>query len=137
MSRRFFTIGTFLAFLAVAAGALGAHAVRDRLTPDMLSIWETAARYGFFHAIALLVIALAGSRWPGREWALAGWLFVGGTLVFSGSLLLLAITGTRWLGALTPLGGVGLLLGWLVAARAAWRRIGPRDGSQESPAGPA
>lgn len=127
MSRRFFTIGTLLAFLAVAAGALGAHALRGRLTPDLLTVWEIGARYGFYHAVALLIIALAERSWSGPGWAAAGWLFVLGTTVFSGSLFALALTGASWLGALTPLGGLALLLGWISAGRAARRNIRPGE----------
>ena len=121
MSRRFFFIGAVLAFLAVAAGAFGAHALSSRLGPEPLQTWETGARYGFYHAIAVLVIALAMHRWPGSLWTKAGWLFVAGTLLFSGSLFALSLTGIRWLGAITPLGGLCLLLGWIAAAVAAAR----------------
>lgn len=123
MSRTFFAIGAVLAFLNVAAGAFGAHGLRDRVTPDLLAAWETGARYGFYHAVALLVLALAISRWPGSLWAASGWLFVAGSILFSGSLFTLGLTGFRWLGAITPIGGVCLLAGWLVAAIAAWRNI--------------
>jgi uncharacterized membrane protein YgdD (TMEM256/DUF423 family) len=121
MSRTFFTIGAVLALIAVAAGAFGAHGLRDRLEPELLVTWETAARYGLYHALALLIVALAMARWPGAFWHAAGWFFVAGSLIFSGSLYALALTGARWLGALTPLGGLLLLIGWFTAAAAAWR----------------
>ncbi len=114
-------IGAVFALIAVAAGAFGAHGLRARLEPDLLTVWETGARYGLYHALALLIVALAMARWPGSLWSTAGWLFVAGSLVFSGSLYALALTGARWLGALTPVGGLLLLLGWLTAAAAVWR----------------
>jgi uncharacterized membrane protein YgdD (TMEM256/DUF423 family) len=112
MERTFFTMGALAAGLAVAAGAFGAHALRDRLTPDMLAIFETAARYQMYHALALLAVAWATVRWPDSSAVLAGWCFVAGIVVFSGSLYVLALTGTRWLGAITPLGGLCFLAGW-------------------------
>ena len=121
MTRRFFLHGTLFALLAVAAGAFGAHALRARLTPDLLAVFETAARYQMYHALALLAVAWASTRWPGREVRLAGWLFTIGILVFSGSLYLLALSGVRWLGAITPLGGLCLLAGWGALALAAWQ----------------
>lgn len=123
MSRTFFTIGAIFAFLGVAAGAFGAHAMRARVASDLLAAWETGARYGLYHAIALLVLALAMNRWPGSLWAASAWLIVAGSILFSGSLFTLALTGVRWLGAITPIGGVCLLLGWLAAAAAAWQNI--------------
>lgn len=123
MSRTFFTIGACFAFLGVAAGALGAHAMRERLGEDLLAAWETGARYGFYHAVALLILALAMSRWPGPLWTTAGWLFVAGSILFSGSLFVLALSGLRWLGVITPIGGALLLLGWVAAAAAGWRNV--------------
>lgn len=116
MERTFALIGSVLAFLAVAAGAFGAHALRARLTPGDLAIFETAARYQMYHALALLAAAWAAGRWPGGAAHAAGWLFLAGTLVFSGSLYLLVLSGARWLGAVTPLGGVALLAGWAALA---------------------
>ena len=119
MERTFAMIGAVLGFVAVAAGAFGAHALRARLTPADLEIFETAARYQMYHALALLGVAWAFTRWPGGAATAAGWLFLAGTVVFSGSLYLLVLTGQRWLGAVTPLGGVALLAGWLALAWAA------------------
>lgn len=121
MHRTFWTMGCAFALLAVAAGAFGAHALRARLGPEMLAVWETAARYHMYHALALLGVALAAARWPAGGWAASAWLFAAGIVVFSGSLYLLALTGARWLGAVTPLGGLCLLAGWialLLAGRA-------------------
>jgi len=119
MDRLFFGLGTLSAFLAVAAGAFGAHALRERLAPGQLAVFETAARYQMYHALGLVAVAWAVSRWPGGPAQWAGWLFVAGTLLFSGSLYLLALSGIRWLGAITPLGGVAFLAGWGCLAIAA------------------
>jgi uncharacterized membrane protein YgdD (TMEM256/DUF423 family) len=116
MERVFFSLGGISAMVSVAAGAFGAHALRDRLPPESLAIFETAARYQMYHALALLAAAWAAGRWPSPWPQWAGWLFVVGTLLFSGSLYALALTGIRWLGAITPLGGVAFLAGWLCLA---------------------
>ena len=104
MERQFVLLGSLSALVAVAAGAFGAHALRARLAPDMLVVFETASRYQMYHALALIAVAWASGRWqaPQAEWA--GWLFLTGTLLFSGSLYVLAISGARWLGAITPFG---------------------------------
>ncbi|HEU4763750.1 MAG TPA: DUF423 domain-containing protein [Gemmatimonadales bacterium] len=121
MEKTFATLGALLAGLAVAAGAFGAHALRARLAPDLLEVFETGARYQMYHALALFAVAWAVGRWgPGAATA-AGWLFVAGTVLFSGSLYALALTGVRWLGAITPLGGLCYLAGWASLAAAAWR----------------
>lgn len=119
MNRTFWILGCLFGFLAVAAGAFGAHALRERLGPDLLAVWETGARYQMYHALALLAVAMAAGRWPGGGWTLAGWLFTAGVVVFSGSLYVLAFTGVRWLGAITPLGGLCFLGGWIALALAA------------------
>ena len=113
MDRLFFSLGSFSAFIAVAAGAFGAHALRGRLPADSLAVFETAARYQMYHALALLAVAWASTRWSVNLSQWAGWLFTAGTVLFSGSLYLLALTGIRWLGAITPLGGVAFLAGWI------------------------
>ena len=114
-------IGAASAFVGVAAGAFGAHALADRLSADLLAVYETGVRYELFHALALVATGLAAHRWPGVGWAGAGWLFAAGTVLFSGSLYILALTGATWLGAVTPIGGVCFLAGWVVAARASLR----------------
>ena len=113
MERVFIALGALSAGLGVALGAFGAHGLRARLAADALATFETAVRYQMYHALALLAVAFALTRWPGSTLAgAAGWLFVAGTVLFSGSLYLLALTGTRWLGAVTPLGGVLFIAGW-------------------------
>jgi uncharacterized membrane protein YgdD (TMEM256/DUF423 family) len=121
MDRLFFALGAVSAALAVAAGAFGAHALRERLSPDLLSVFETGARYHMYHALGLLAVGWAATRWPGTGVTAAGWFFVAGTVLFSGSLYLLSLTGHRWLGAITPLGGAAFLAGWATLAWAAWR----------------
>lgn len=118
MDRTFAIVGSLSACWAVAAGAFGAHALRARLAPDMLAVFETAARYQMYHALALIAVALVLGRVAAPHAALraAGWLFLAGTVIFSGSLYLLSLTGTRWWGAVTPVGGVCFLAGWLALA---------------------
>jgi uncharacterized membrane protein YgdD (TMEM256/DUF423 family) len=122
MERLFFGLGAGSAAIAVAAGAFGAHALRARLSPGSLAVFETGARYQMYHALALFAVAWALSRWPGQLPVWAGWLFVAGTVLFSGSLYLLALTGTRWWGAVTPLGGAAFLAGWICLAASVVRR---------------
>lgn len=121
MERTFVCLGSISALVAVAAGAFGAHGLKGRLASDLLAVFETGARYQMYHALALLAAAWAGTRWPGPASTLAGWLFVAGTVVFSGSLYALALSGTRWFGAITPLGGIAFLAGWAALAWAALR----------------
>ena len=120
MDRLFLGLGAVSAGLAVALGAFAAHGLRARLSPEALQTFETGARYHMYHALALLAVAWAVTRWPGGAVTAAGWLFVAGTLLFSGSLYLLAVTGMRMLGAITPFGGLAFILGWLALAWAAW-----------------
>ena len=114
--RTFFRLGALSALIAVAAGAFGAHALRARLAPDLLQVFETGARYQMYHALGLLAVAWAAGRTDAAGPRRAGWLFVLGTLLFSGSLYVLALTGARWLGAVTPLGGVAWIVGWALLA---------------------
>lgn len=121
MERTFALVAAVLGGLGVAAGAFGAHALRARLSPNDLDIFETAVRYQMYHALALLGVAWAAGRWGGPAVHAAGWLFVAGTIVFSGSLYVLVLTGPRWLGAVTPIGGVAFIAGWVALAWAAAR----------------
>lgn len=119
MEKSFVVLGALSGFIAVGAGAFGAHALKARLAPDLLAVFETGARYQMFHALALLAAGWATVRYPGAAASLAGWLFVAGTVLFSGSLYAMAFTGVRGLGAVTPVGGVAFLGGWLALAWAA------------------
>ena len=109
--------------LGVAAGAFGAHALQGKVEPRMLEVFETAARYQMYHALALLAVGLARVHWPTTLLSMAGWFFLAGILVFSGSLYLMTATGERWLGAITPIGGLAFIVGWLLLAARAWRAI--------------
>ena len=121
--RAFLSLGALFGAVAVAAGAFGAHALETRLAADRLAIFETAARYQMYHALALIAVGLAVALVPhARGLAVgAGWAFVAGTVVFSGSLYLLALGGPRWLGAITPIGGVCFVAGWVLLGLAALR----------------
>ncbi len=122
LHRTFLALAALFGLLAVAAGAFGAHALEARLTTERLAIFETAARYQMYHALALLGVAwLAAASTSASLVAAAGWAFVGGTVVFSGSLYLLALGGPRWLGAITPIGGLAFMIGWALLGIAALR----------------
>ena len=121
MERIFLTAGAVSAFIGVAAGAFGAHGLRSRLSAEMLTTFEVGARYQMYHALALVAVAWVQTRWPGSVTVAGGWLFIIGTVLFSGSLYLLSVTGVRWLGAITPFGGLAFLAGWLCLAWTVWR----------------
>ncbi len=122
MERIFLSIGALSAFLTVAGGAFGAHMLKGRLSSDMLNIFEIGVRYQMYHALALLAVAWVYTRWPSALVVGSGWLFIVGTVLFSGSLYLLSVSGIRWLGAITPLGGIAFLGGWLCLAWAVWQK---------------
>lgn len=137
--------GAFLAAMAVALGAFGAHGLRDVVEPEMLAVWETGVRYHFYHAVGLVGVGILvqqrvarGLRlaaWPGRaavepdlgppaRWlAIASWLFLSGIVLFSGSLYTMTLTGVRKLGAVTPIGGLCFLAGWAAIAWNAFKII--------------
>jgi len=117
MHRTFLLIGALINLLGVAFGAFGAHALRARLSPDMLAVFETGVRYQMYHGIAVLLVSLAiGHFGSARLLLISGWSFIAGIVFFSGSLYALALTDVRILGAITPLGGLLFLLGWLCLA---------------------
>jgi uncharacterized membrane protein YgdD (TMEM256/DUF423 family) len=115
-SRMLVLLASLLAGLSVAAGAFGAHALKTRIEPRMLEVWETAARYQMYHALALLALAWLAERRPSRIATFAAMAFLAGILLFSGSLYAMALTGSTGLGAVTPFGGVAFLAGWLLLA---------------------
>ena len=121
MTRLFFALGAIAALLAVAAGAFGAHALETRLEPDRLDTFKLGAQYQMYHALALLAVAWATTRWPGGLATTAGWLFVAGIVIFAGSLYALGLGAPRWFGAITPIGGLSFLAGWLLLAWVALR----------------
>jgi uncharacterized membrane protein YgdD (TMEM256/DUF423 family) len=107
--------------LAVVLGAFGAHTLKGRIEPELLTAFETGVRYHMYHAVALLAVArarLSGARMQ----AAAAWLFLAGMALFSGSLYVLSLTGVRWLGGITPLGGLAFIFGWLCLALAGWKK---------------
>jgi len=117
-SRTFLLLGSISAFSGVAMGAFGAHALRAKLLPRLLEIYQTAVDYQMWHALGLVIIGVLlhfNNESKLLRWA--GWLMFIGIVVFSGSLYMLSITGIRWLGAITPFGGVALLVAWLLMAR--------------------
>jgi uncharacterized membrane protein YgdD (TMEM256/DUF423 family) len=119
--RLFFILGALSAFVGVALGAFAAHGLKSRLGADLLAAFEVGVRYQVLHALGLLAVAWAHTRWPGGFIVASGWLFVAGTLLFSGSLYLLALSGARGLGPVTPFGGLAFLAGWLCLAWGAWK----------------
>lgn len=122
MAQVFVSLAAVLGGLSVAAGAFAAHALRGKISERSLEIFDTAARYQMYHALALLLIALLISRTASPQPMLvaSGWLFIIGIGIFSGSLYALSVTGLKYLGAITPLGGVALIIGWGILAVAGW-----------------
>lgn len=119
--RTFLVIAAILGGLSVAGGAFASHALREKLTERSLEIFETGARYQMYHALALLAVAILLSRAdvaPGLLTA-AGFAFIAGVLIFSGSLYALSLSGIKWMGAVAPLGGTAFLIGWGCLAVAA------------------
>lgn len=112
-------VGALYGFLGVALGAFGAHGLKARLSPELLTVWKTAVEYQFYHALALLLVALLASQRPSSLLGGAGLCFALGVLIFSGSLYAYALSGLRWLGAITPLGGLLFLAGWALLLWAA------------------
>jgi uncharacterized membrane protein YgdD (TMEM256/DUF423 family) len=114
MDRTFLLIGALSGLIGVAFGAFGAHALRARLSPEMLAVFETGVRYQMYHAFAVLIVALAAARFDGWLVRGAGWSFAAGIVLFSGSLYALALTGVTTLGAITPIGGLAFIVGWVL-----------------------
>ena len=121
-AKLFVSLGAFAAALGVVLGAFGAHALKARLSADMLAVWQTAVQYHLWHALGLVGIGLLAQHLPeSGALRLAGWLMLAGIVLFSGSLYLLAASGARWLGAVTPVGGACFIAGWLALAYAVLR----------------
>jgi len=119
MPNRFLVFAALNGFIVVTLGAFGAHALEARLSVDMLAVWQTGVQYQMFHVAGLVAVHLLQQSAGAKTASSAGWCFVGGILVFSGSLYLLALSGLTWLGMITPLGGLAFLAGWVQLARAA------------------
>jgi uncharacterized membrane protein YgdD (TMEM256/DUF423 family) len=121
MNKLFILIGSFLGFTGVALGAFGAHGLKSIVSAEMLSIFETGVRYQMYHAFALLLTAIFNKYFSHRLLVYAGWFFVLGIILFSGSLYVMALTEIRSLGMITPLGGICFLTGWLMQFLAAFK----------------
>lgn len=121
MKNIFLVLGSVSAFLGVALGAFGAHPPRSSLSPEALSVVETGVRYQMYHSFALLIAGWAFEKRQSKDFSRAGWLFLAGVVLFSGSLYALALTGLRLFGAVTPFGGLAFLAGWLLLAFGFWR----------------
>jgi uncharacterized membrane protein YgdD (TMEM256/DUF423 family) len=119
--QRFVSSGCLLAALGVAAGAFGAHMLKSILDPPMLAVYDTATRYQMYHAFGMVLAGYAARLCDDRRYALAGWFFAIGILLFCGSLYAVALMGIRWLGAITPLGGVAFIIGWSLLGWRAWK----------------
>jgi uncharacterized membrane protein YgdD (TMEM256/DUF423 family) len=119
MDKNFLLLGAIAGFLAVALGAFGAHGLRGRLSPEMMSVFQTGVQYHLTHALALVLVSAIMGRMSGWLIQTAGWCFTAGIVFFSGSLYLLAVTGVTILGAVTPIGGLLFLAGWACLAFAA------------------
>jgi uncharacterized membrane protein YgdD (TMEM256/DUF423 family) len=131
-AQRFLTLGSILAGLGVAAGAFGAHALKDILDPPMLQVFETATRYVMYHAFGLCIVSWAIDRYPEQRLEKSGWLFLIGILLFSGSLYVVSLAGIRWVGAVTPIGGLAFMIGWLLLAWGVWRDARARSVNHKS-----
>lgn len=119
--RTLYAVGALTALFGVAAGAFGAHLLSEMLEPDRLAIFETGVRYQMYHALAMFAASRAAARWPRSTATLAGTFFLIGVIVFSGTCYALAVGAPRWLGAVTPMGGLALLIGWGLLAWSAVR----------------
>lgn len=115
MFKLFTSIGSLSALAAVLLGAFGAHALKGRLSADMLEIFQTGVQYHFYHALGLILVGLVACHLPDSNWLKwSGWTMFAGILVFSGSLYILALTGIKWLGAITPIGGTAFIISWIL-----------------------
>ncbi len=122
MKNFYFAVGAAFSLLSVLLGAFGAHTLKDKLSKEMLDIFEVAVRYQMYHGIGLIVVAWAFSQWESNYISAAGWCFIVGILIFSGSLYILSLTGLRWFGAITPIGGIAFIAGWGCLIIAAFRQ---------------
>ena len=131
-AQRFLALGSILAGLGVAAGAFGAHALKEILDAPMLQVFETATRYVMYHAFGLCIVSWAIDRYPEQRLEKSGWFFLIGILLFSGSLYMVSLAGIRWMGAVTPIGGLAFMTGWLLLAWGVWRDARARSVNRTS-----
>jgi len=117
MNNLFLVLAGVNGFIAVSLGAFAAHGLKSMLGPDLLATFQTGVQYHMYHALALLAVGILVLQFPAQTGLrIAGYLFLAGILIFSGSLYVLALSGIRWLGAITPIGGVAFLAGWAMLA---------------------
>lgn len=121
MTKTFALLGSVSAFIGVVLGAFAAHVLKDKLSPELFNVFEVGVRYQLYHAFGVFVVAWGHDRFRNGRVSFSGWLFVVGTIIFSGSLYLMSLTGMRWLGALTPFGGLCFLVGWAWFFWSVWR----------------
>lgn len=115
MFKLFASLGSINALIAVLLGAFGAHALKSRLSPEMMEIFQTGVQYHFYHALGLLAVGIIAWHLPESTWLRwSGWLMFAGIVIFSGSLYMLSATGIKWLGAITPLGGTAFIVAWVL-----------------------
>ena len=119
MDKFWIWMGALNAFLSVAAGAFGAHGLKERVDASLIEVWKTGAQYQMYHALGMLAVAFVAAQKPAAAWA--GWAMLGGIVLFSGSLYVMTLTGMRWLGAITPFGGLSFLAAWAILAIVAIR----------------
>jgi len=129
LAQHFLVLGTVFAGSAVAAGAFGAHALKEILDAHSLQVFDTATRYQMYHAFGLCIVSWAIDRYPEQRLEQTGWLFTLGILLFSGSLYVVALAGIRWMGAVTPIGGLAFLAGWVLLGWRVWRDALPSRGA--------
>ena len=129
-SQQFLVLGTIFAGSGVAAGAFCAHALKEILDAPMLQVFDTATRYVMYHAFGLCIVSWAIDRYPEQRLEKSGWLFIIGILLFSGSLYVMSLAGIRWLGAVTPVGGLAFMAGWILLGWGVWRDAPPRTTSR-------
>jgi len=119
----FVILGSVSAFIGVALGAFGAHGLKTKVSPEMLTVWQTGVQYHLVHALGLVLIGILCQLMPETSMVRnAGWMILSGTVLFSGSLYVMVLSDIRALGMITPLGGVAFLVGWLLIAIAAWQQ---------------
>lgn len=115
MFKLFTSLGSINALIAVMLGAFGAHALKSRLSPEMMEIFQTGVQYHFYHALGLLAVGIIAYHLPDSGWLKwSGWLMLAGIIIFSGSLYILSTTGIKWLGAITPIGGTAFIVAWIL-----------------------
>jgi len=123
MSRIIITVASVMLALAVAIGAFGAHGLKAHLTPEMLQTYKTGVEYHFYHALGLLLVGVLSVSMPSNLLNWSTFLLALGIILFSGSLYVLAISGIKWLGAITPLGGLSFIAGWIFLFLAVWKKF--------------